>query len=195
MDFVPYGNHAMTVADCPDGPFVLLGCPDNYDAVALAEAYGRRSYTYTVITRKKELSEVGTLASSGASGTVIACSEMFSPDEKQALSNEAESYGTDVIFLENGEIFSENDFSVRFHVFWISDSFMAATDLEYKGKTFVSLKDFDALSLDELVRRNSFFQCDYLLLSKDLPQSEETYEYLTTGTVVTDKKDFAINLY
>lgn len=187
MDFIPYGNRVMTVAKLPDGPFLLLNCLDCGDASDMAEAYGRRSYTYTVITGKKELSEAKKLASQGASGTVIACSEMFPPDEKQALSDELSSYDTDVIFLENREVFSDKDFSVRFHVFWISGDFVPATEIEYKGKTFVSVQNFDALSLDELMRRNYFFQCDYLLLPKTIPENTESYENLTTGRAIKDK--------
>lgn len=191
MDFITYGKRAMTVADCPDGKFLLFGCPDYSDATAMAEAYGRRAYTYTVITQKKDLSDVGKLISRELTGTVIACSEMFSPEEKQEL----ESSGADVVYLKNGEIFSAEDFSVRFHVFWMDENFIPATDFEYKGKTFVSLQDFDAVSLDNLADRDYFFQCDYLLLPETVPENTESYENLSTGTVAADEKDFAINLY
>ena len=64
---------------------------------------------------------------------------------------------------------------------------MPATEIEYKGKTFVSVQNFDALSLDELMRRNYFFQCDYLLLPKTIPENTESYENLTTGRAIKDK--------
>lgn len=195
MDFVPYGKEVMTAVACPDGPFLLLRCPDYGDASVLAESYGRRSYTYTVITVKKDLSDVEALASRNESGTVIVLSEAFSLDEKQELYDSLQSHGTDVIFLKNKEIFSEGDFSVRFHTFCISDNVIAATDMEYKGKTFISLQDFDAFGLEELVKRKYLFQCDYLFLPENLPENIESYENLTSGSIVTDKNKFTINLY
>ncbi len=194
IDFASYGKHSMTVTDFPGGPFVLLNCPNYSDAINLVEEYGRRSYSYTVITQKPEYSNVGSLAAGSASGSVIASSEMFTWDEKQALIQELKSYDTDIIFLERGERFSDKNFTVEFQVFYISDTFVAATDMEYNGINVVSLEDFDAFGLEELKKQKITFSCDYLILPGNLTENGEPYESLSTGRILTNKKSFNVNL-
>ena len=148
------------------------------------------SYTYTVITRKNELTDAVKLASGGASGKVIVCSELLSYDKKQALAKEFRAFDTEVIFLENGETFADGDFSVRLHVFWISHKPIAAAEIEYKGESLVSLQDFDSFALEELQRGNYFFRCDYLKLPEALPANADSYENLSAGKILRDCRKF-----
>ena len=193
-DFISYGKHTMTSISCPDGPLVLLGCPDSNDAVLLAESRKRQSYTYTIIAQSSPLEELD-LAQLGAAGTVIASSDMFKPWEKEELSAKFAELNTEIVFLDGEEVFSGGDFSAGFRNFDIGENTIPSVFCEYKGTSFVSLQEFDGYALKKLGEQNVSFQCDVMKLSPNLPMSEDTYEMLSSGEILTDEKSFSIKLY
>ncbi len=187
-DVICYGRNSMTAMSFPSGERVLVDCPNSSDAIKLN---GGRIYDIAIMTNGNP-KEIESLVIAGKVKNVVMYGPEISYKRTQTLKSNIEKSGANVIFLGRGEYFYYKDISVSFPLYGEAPQ---ATEVRYKGKSYVSLQNLSRRHLRRLKSENTHIHCDVLKAPQlDVKDIDELKE-MTAAKIIMHESSFTINLY
>ena len=175
---IAYGQNTMTLVTLSSNETIMIDCPDIYDAQQLEDC------EYVIISSDSfgELFE-----GKSPIKTAIAPKELFTDKTKKELLRKAEELGIKVIFAEESEkICAGRGVAKYIPIDKIDGGY--AVELQYGGKTLISLQGLSGADILKLYKEEVCFSCDYLILPYMAFPEDADIQKLSTGKAVIYSK-------
>lgn len=191
LSFVNYGASSATVAHLPGDKLLMVDSVDKWDVTAFTDNYRKPCFDYAILT-SEEWEKLRETVSGGYVKNVILPEELYGPEEKAEILNEAKKYNLRVDFLKNGEfIFDSGTYIEYLPIEQISNE-KRCVKIEYKGKSLVTLQGLENKDIEKLCSLNVKIPADYLKLPFVIVGEKTDVKTLTNGQIIQTEREFNI---